>query len=203
MDLPEKVISRLLAIFFILSLLCGCAQKNARENQVAYYPDCREPLDYIAHRGGMGKAVGKGALQGGIIGLLSAAVYGAITGRGDPVHIAGSVGAGAAVGGAMGAMNHASSKEDVSRLSEYLEQIDGDISGINDVTQAGATVSMQCYAKKFAQLLERMKQGQIADAGAKARFGEIIQGREEAAALLGQPPDTGKYEMEFNQALGK
>lgn len=199
--MPKKF--RFFAIFFILALLGGCAQKNVRENHAVYYPDCSEPLEYIAQRGGMGKAVGKGAIQGGLIGLLSAAVYGAITGRGDPARIAGSVGAGAAVGGAMGAMNYNSSKEDTQRLAQYLEQIDGDISGINDVTQAGATVSMQCYAKKFDKLLERMKQGQIAEEGANARFAEIIRGREEAAALLRIPPDTGEYEMEFKRALGK
>ena len=201
--MSKKFVSKIFIIFFILALPCACAQKNVVENQASYYPDCREPLDYIANRGGMGKAVGSGALQGALIGLISAAVYGAITGRGNPVNIAGSVGAGMAVGGAMGAMNHTSSKEDTRRLARYLEEIDGDISGMNDVVKAGATVSMQCYAKKFDQLLEKIRQGQLPEKGAKARFADIIHGREEAAALLGQAPDTKEYELKFNRAVDK
>lgn len=194
---------KIFVLLFMLLFAAGCAKNPAPENRAAYYPGCREPLDYISQRGGMGRSIGGGALQGGLIGLISAAVYGAITGRGDPAHIAGSVGAGMAVGGTVGAIHNRSSKEDNRRLAAWLEQIDGNIEGLDDVVRAGATLALQCYDKNFARLLAEMEKRQMDAQGAKDRFAEIVRGREEACALLNRPPETGKLEARFEKALGK
>lgn len=188
---------------FIFSL--GCAQQKQAPGPVRadYYPACHEPLAYLEERnqGATATAVAGGAIQGGVITGIAAAIVGAIAGGIRPAGILTSIGVGAAVGGATGAISQHgnNAREDNKRLAAYLEQIDGDIEGL-DIVGAAATVSMQCYGREFRTLIADLKSKKITRDAAQKRFAEILAGREEAAKLLNKPSDAAAYEKEFNAA---
>lgn len=187
----------------LLIIAAGCAQKSTDKVVANYYPQCHEPLAYLnsRHGGGTGSAVARGAIQGGVISGIAAAIYGAIAGGLRPAGILGSVAAGAAVGGLVSGVNNSQnySKEDEKHLAMYLDQVDGDITGM-DLLTAAATVSMQCYNKEFRQLLANMKNRDISPIAAQNRFKEIVAGRDEAAKLLKINPDNETLRNEFSQA---
>lgn len=196
-------------IFIIFTLmLClfagGCAKKtDTGPVRAEYYPACHEPLAYLHQRsGGTGQAVAKGAIQSGVISGIAGAIIGAIAGGIRPAGILTGVGVGAALGGTVSGLSakSAQTKEDNRHMAAYLEQIDGDIDGL-DIVSAAATVSMQCYGKEFNLLLQGMQNRQITREASEKRFAEIMAGREEAARLLNKPADAASYEKQFNQAL--
>lgn len=180
----------------LLATTTGCAKKS-EPTVVDYYPTCHEPLAYLHQRNGTGHAIASGAVQGAVISGIAAAIIGAISGGIRPVGMLTTIGVGATLGGATGAMASPQDKEDNAHLASYLEQIDGDIDGL-DIVGAAATLSMQCYNREFKQLLEGMKEHNITEEAAQARFKEIIAGREEAAQLLHQPANTQQLQEKFN-----
>lgn len=194
-----------LGLLVIATSICasGCASNSTPDTvKVHYYPACHEPLAYLHQRhGGTGKAAAKGALQAGVISGIASAIIGAIAGNISGTGVAVSVGVGSALGGTMGALNRSSvqQREDNQHLAAYLEQIDGNIEGLNIVT-AAATVSRQCYNKEFKMLIDGMENGSITAEAAKSRFGEIAAGEEEAAKLLNQPANTAQLQTEFARA---
>lgn len=194
----------IICLLALCLLAGGCAKKTDTEPVKAeYYPACHEPLAYLHQRsGGTGKAVAKGAIQGGVISGIAGAIIGAIAGGIRPAGILTSVGVGSALGGTVSGLSTKSvqTKEDSRHMAAYLEQIDGDIDGL-DIVGAAATVSMQCYGKEFKLLLQGMQNRQITREASQKRFAEILAGREEAARLLNKPSDAASYEKEFNSAL--
>lgn len=180
-------------------LACGCAKKSQPDPvKVEYYPACHEPLAYLEQRSHVGSSVASGAMQGGVISGIAAGIIGAIAGGIRPAGILTSIGVGAAIGGVAGGVGGGSAqqKEDNAHLAAYLEQIDGDITGL-DIVSAAATVSMQCYDREFRLLLDEVKAHSLTQSAAEARFEEIVAGREEAAKLLSKPADTETLQEEF------
>lgn len=196
------------AILICALLLCACAKTatNTTTVKADWYPRCHEPLAYLQARsgsGGMGQAATAGAIQGGVISGIAGAIIGAIAGA--PFRagtVLGSVGAGAAIGGIAGAASHAggNTREDNRRMAEYLEQIDGNIEGM-DIVKAAATVSSQCYNREFSSLLENLKS--MPRAEAQKRFEEILAGHTEAMQLLNEPANNFLLESQYQQAAQK
>lgn len=180
-------------IIFVLILglcaLCGACAKNTRENYVAYYPQCQQPILDMQSRGTAGGAAAKGAVGGGIVGGATGFFLGLLLNGGN----AANAGIGAAVGGATGALSggisgamraNSGSAEENRLLARYYEQIDGDISGL-DLPQAAGTVALQCYKKKLAEVEEMEKSGAFTAQSIAARKSEIEQGMAQARQLIG------------------
>lgn len=198
---------RYLCLFMCLCLpwplfLGGCARTSTHVSRdVVYYPKCEEPLVYLASRGNASGAVAKGAATGAFISGITTLIAGAISGRLDPLGLAGGVGAGAVVGGTLGGVDHsADSKADTRQMSLYLEEIDGDISDIDTVEKAGATLARQCYGNAFNKLLGQMKTREIQRDAALARFDEILAGMREADGYLGAETNFEPMKKEFADA---
>lgn len=200
MNISKKIV----CVALLLVFAAGCAQKQSDKVVANYYPQCHEPLAYLnnRHSGGTGGAVARGAIQGGVISGIAAAIYGAIAGGLRPAGILGSVAAGAAVGGLVSGVSNSQNynREDEKHLAMYLDQVDGDITGMDLIT-AAATVSMQCYDREFKQLLVNMKNRDISPMSAQNRFTEIVAGRDEAAQLLKINPDNEALRNEFSHAV--
>lgn len=195
-----------LGLLLAAALLSGCAGKPTPDVvKVQYYPACHEPLAYLQQRQhASGRTVASGAVQGGVISGIASAIIGAIAGNISGAGVGVSVGVGTLLGGTVGAINSSSAqqREDNQHLAAYLEQIDGNIEGLNIVT-AAATVSRQCYAKEFKMLLGGVRDGSIAKEAAQSRFAEIAAGEEETAKLLNQPDNVASLRAELEQAEGK
>lgn len=201
-----KKTARAITIFMIciLALPLGCAKKTPDGPVKAeYYPDCHEPLAYLRDRhAGTGKRVATGAAAGGVISGIATVIASAITGRVSGVGVLAGVAAGAAVGGIASGAGTADAidKEDNRRMSKYLEEIDGNIEGL-DLKTASATVSRQCYNRAFATLKTDVRDGKMSVAAARARFNEIVAGEDEAAQLLNEQPQGLIMEDEFESAI--
>lgn len=189
-------------IFSCILMLSGCASKSAHVSRdIVYYPSCEEPLLYLADRGGTTQAVAKGATTGALITGITTLIAGAISGRIDPIGVVGSVGAGAVVGGAIGGANNSvNNKNDTRQMSLYLEEIDGDITDIDTVEKAGATLAKQCYGKAFTSMLKKMETREISQEAALARFDEILAGMREADTYLDESTDIESMKKEFANA---
>lgn len=196
----------MLIILTVLLLTGGCARKTETEPVVAYYyPACHEPLAYLHQRSqsSTGRAIAGGAVQGGVISGIASAIIGAIAGGSfRPAAVLASVGVGAAIGGVASGVSQSSvdEREDNKHLAAYLEQIDGNIEGMN-IIQAAATASRQCYGKEFKMLLTSLDS--MPENVARKRLGEILAGREETAKLLDIPSDNEVYEEDFSLAAKK
>ena len=194
-----------LALICLLAMSLGCSKKPEAPTRAHYYPDCHEPLAYVLDRhSGAGAGAVRGAVQGGVISGLATAIAAAITGRFSGVGVAAGVGAGAAVGGLMGGTSgySASEAEDNRRLSKYLEEIDGDIEGM-DLPKAAATVSRQCYRKAFDAMKAGVASGKITPLAASERMTEIAAGEKEAAQLLNTQSDAPEMESELDRILSR
>ena len=201
-----KKTARAITLFMIclLALPLGCSKK-APDGPVKaqYYPDCHEPLAYLRDRhAGTAKRVATGAATGGVISGVASVIASAIIGRVSGVGVLAGVAAGAAVGGIASGVGTADelNKEDNRRMSKYLEEIDGDIDGL-DLKTASAIVSRQCYNRAFATLKTDVRDGRISVAAARARFTEIVAGEDEAAQLLKEQPQDLIMEDEFESAI--
>lgn len=188
-------------ITLLCLLFCGCAKKS-EPMKANYYPDCYEPLAYLHSRtAGAASGAAKGAIKGSVISGIAAAIIGAINGRLSPQGMLGGVAAGAVVGGLAGGVSGHSDqeKQDNQRLTKYLDEVDGDIEGM-DITAAAATVSRQCYTKAFKGLLAETRDGSLTAAAAQRRYDEIAAGEKEACELLGLKPDAEEMAREFAAA---
>lgn len=188
----------------LLAFPLGCSKKTPDGPVKAeYYPDCHEPLAYLRDRAsGTGKRVAVGAAKGGVISGIATVIASAITGNLRGVGVLAGVAAGAAVGGVVSGVGSSDEieKEDNRRMSKYLEEIDGNIDGL-DLKTASATVSRQCYNRAFAALKTDLRERKISVAAARARFGEIVAGENEAAQLLKEQPQDRIMEGEFERAI--
>lgn len=197
------------AIMILILITCACAGKNASAPaSVRYYPNCHQPLEEIKDDGtgrAMARGATRGALTGATAGLISGALVGLITGR--PANVLTGVAVGAATGAVTGGIygGGTSSQRDENRLmAKYLEEIEGDdIEGLNLQT-AAATVAVQCYDKRFNELLQKIHSGDISQKGAQARFAEIEAGRREALAILGPGREKNMNQaQEFQKAVSE
>lgn len=196
--------SRLTALFIsfslILPVLSGCASKYGEQRTaVNYYPACYAPIQDLRDRE---HNVAKSTAVGGVLGALGGALVGILaTGK-----MEGAV-MGAAVGGAGGlvAGNIYASKQqqadDNMRLASYLQDMEGDISHL-DVSGAAAQSSLQCYNRQFNALIAAIKAKAVSREAAQARFAEIMSGREEANAILGQVVSNARaLQQEYENAF--
>lgn len=189
------------SMILVFGLCSGCASKyGEQQTQVNYYPACYQPIQDL--RGGehnVAKNTGAGALLGAFTGAMIGLIA---TGKWQGALIGGATGgvAGSMAGNAYG--RYQQEKDDNVRMAGYLQNLDGDISNL-DVTRAAAKSSLQCYDRAFASLLSEIKAKQISRQAAESRFGEIMNGREEAINILGNAAQYGQnlnqeYENAFN-----
>lgn len=183
-----------------LPVLPGCASKyGEQKTAVNYYPACYRPIQDLRDRE---HDVAKATAGGGIMGALGGALIGLLaTGKWE----------GAVMGGAMGGVagtvagNIYASKQreadDNRRIASYLQDIQGDISNL-DVVGAAARNSLECYDRQFAVLVREIKDRTITRDAAQARYAEIVSGREEAIAILGNAANHARsLDQEYEKAL--
>lgn len=181
---------RSMAILAALLLLSGCAQNGLGSNaQALYFPACYAPLhdasvlDSRARDIGIG--AGKGFLAGALAGLAGGAVSALFTG--DPLNIVSGAAIGAAggtvAGGAAGAMNDNLAEKN-RLMAQWQQETSEDIEALS-FNQAAATMAMQCYNKRLAEVQKDIQLGVITNAAAQPMLTEIEVGRQEAANLYG------------------
>lgn len=183
-------------------LLPGCASKyGTQTTQVNHYPDCYAPInelrgnEYYVEKSAAAGAVG-GAVLGALIGYLA-------TGKGEGA-AAGAV-AGGIAGGAAGGIyaHHQKQANDSARLSEYNASLDGNIREVDKAT-AAARVARQCYERQFTTATSEFKAGHITRAQFNSRYQEVVQGLEEAAAILGETNrNSSQVAGEYKKAIDR
>lgn len=201
-----KIVTFFMVIMMLVPLpvITGCARQNENltSTEARFYPRCQEPLEYLRNRGSATRAIAGSAATGTLISGLGSVIVGAIGGNLNAGNILANVAAGAVVGGTIGGISYAgSNREDTRQLSAYLEQIDGDISDIDNVETAGATVALQCYNKAFKDLLEQVRKRNLEKASAEERFFEINNGIRETGNYLKKEENLDEMREKFKEAL--
>jgi uncharacterized protein YceK len=172
-------------VFFLLMgiLLSGCASQYGQQiTSIKYYPECYQPIqDLRSAEKQFATTVAGSVVAGALIGAI---IGGVATGD-----VRGAA-AGAVVGGAAGGLagyalaKQRQIKDDNQRLASYLQDIDGDITGLDRVT-AAAQVARKCYDTQFAQAIAAFKEGRMSRAELTERVTEINNGSTEASRILG------------------
>lgn len=188
--------SRLCICLAALLLLSGCASKYAPQTTtVTYYPDCYAPINKLRQsEKEYNKTVVSGAVAGGLLG----AVVGLLaTGKMEGAAVGAAVGAG--TGAAVGYGN--AEKERNKELASFLSELDGDISGLDNVNAAGR-LTLQCYDKSFKTAIKDFKGKRLSRAELDARYAEIKAGSAEALSLMSRQADTAREkEANYQAAL--
>lgn len=174
--------------------LSGCAAQYAPQTTVVnYYPDCYQPLNTLRQSAkNYNKSVVGGAVAGGLIG----AVFGLlITGKAE------GAAAGAAAGATAGAVAGYSNAESEQnkQLASFLAELDGDISGLDNVNAAGR-VALQCYDKSFKRAITDFKAKRMNRSELDARYAEIKAGSAEALTLMNKQADAAREKESSYQA---
>lgn len=179
-------LTALLAATLLLSA-CSGSRYPARQTDVAYYPQCYQPIDRLRQdeqlttNSTVGGAVG-GALLGAIIGGLSTGkVEGALVG-------AAAGGAAGAVGGNIYGKRQTAAR-DADYLQQYARSLGEDAASMNRAT-AAARVSMRCYDQQFRLAANQYRAGTISRSEFEARYREIRSGLQETSAILGSTATT-------------
>lgn len=197
----KKAFSSLLAALMVFSMLPGCASKyGEQKTTVNYYPTCYRPIQELRqNENNVAKTTAGGAAMGALGGILLGLL--ASGGKWEGAVVGGATGA---VAGTMAGNMYARKQQEMDdnrRLASYLQDIDGDISNL-DIVGASARNSLQCYDRQFAVLLSQIKAKSIAQEAAQARYNEIVSGREEAIALLGNAATHARdLDQQYEQAL--
>ena len=182
--------------------LAGCGSKyGAQTTAVVNYPQCYAPINELRQaESSMESSVATGAILGS---LLGAVVGYAATGKASGAAV-GAV-AGAGVGSVAG---HATAKsQERDMLARHLSQLQGDISGVDNVTAAGR-LAIQCYDKEFKSALASFKAGRLTRDQLRSRYAEITSGTQEALSLMGSTIQDarareGQYQAALNEAAAK
>lgn len=191
-----------------LSVSCAFAAPygaQPRYRQAAlFYPKCAKPLhDLQRSRSQQGNAA-QGAAVGAGFGLLTGLLC--VLAADEKKHCIAPTIAATAAGGAIGALYQSKqgTTDDTRRMAEYLEELEGDIEGLDMVT-AAARVSLQCYDLQADGLLHYdLPRRLVSREEARARFAEIQRGRAEAMRVLGIAEERGsRIEREYQMALNK
>jgi len=164
-------------------LFGGCASKYGKQiTNVKYYPQCYQPIQDLRNAEKQFNTTVAGSV---VAGALLGAVVGAIaTGKAEGAAI--GAGVGALAGGMTGyaLAKQRQIKDDNTRMASYLQDLDGDISGLDRVS-AAAKASRNCYDDQFRKAVEMFKAKQITRAEFTERYQEIQSGSQEAGRILG------------------
>lgn len=175
--------SLIVILMVCLASLSGCASKYGEQTAIVnLYSDCYEPIQTLRseeHR--VAKTTAGGAVAGAILG----AVVGGLTG-GTRGAVAGAV-IGGVAGGTTGYFYsvHQQNKSENARMARYLQDLDGDISGLTIAT-ASARKAIQCYGQKFDMRLAQYKEKAITREQLEESYTEIKSGLDEAQRILGK-----------------
>lgn len=183
----------------------GCASRyGMQRTQVQFYPNCYQPIAQLRQSE---HSVLKGTAGGAALGVLAGALLGVLSAdrgeRGKSAVIGGVVGG---VAGGM-AGNVYAQKQQIAdenmRMASYLEDLEGDISGL-DIVSASARTSLQCYDHQFQNLVGNIRAKRVSRGQAEMMFSEIRNGREEAIAILGQAETQGReLDRQYQAALAE
>lgn len=189
--------SRSVCLALALALSGGCAGSyTSQVPRSYYYPQCYAPVAELSR---VESGTGPSMVAGGVLGALLGAVGGyLVTGKAEGAFV------GAAAGGAAGtALGYAQAQSQQSRVAGYLQQLDGDINGVNH-TVVAARSALQCYDKQFQDALAAYKAGRISRGELQARYAEIRSGSQEAARIMGREADrTMEKERQYDQVLAQ
>jgi len=193
--------------FVLLLVVClgltGCASKYGEQTAiVALYSDCYEPIRVLrAEENRVAKTTAGAAVAGGLLGAL----VGGLTGGARGAIVGGLSGAAAA--GTLGyfAAVQSKNKDENARMARYMQDLDGDISGLNIAT-ASARMALQCYEQKFETRLAQYKEKAISREQLQASYTEIKSGVDEAHRILGKVIVTAqesdaKYQAAINEEV--
>jgi len=181
--------------------LSGCASKYGEQTAiVAMYSDCYEPIRVLrAEEHRVAQTTAGAAVAGGLIGALVGGLTGGARGA-----IAGGI-SGAAAAGTLGYFTAVQSKnkDENARMARYMQDLDGDISGLNIAT-ASARMAIQCYEQKFEMRLAQYKEKAITREQLEVSYKEIKSGVDEAHRILGKVIVTAqesdaKYQAAINE----
>lgn len=178
-------------------LLGGCASKYAPQTtHVNHYPQCYSPLAELRDtETETQSSVATGALFGALLGAAGGLLVSGGKGEGAAI---GAV-AGAGIGGMAGASS--ARAEEKKRLARYLNDLDGDIRGLTNVTAAGR-LAIQCYDREFKTALKAFRSKRISRQELDARYAEIKSGTAEATNFMGLALDeAGQKEAQYRSAL--
>jgi len=175
----------LMSVITISLLFSGCASTNYGQQQttVSYYPQCYAPIQELRKAdSNFNTTVATSTAVGAGLGILAGLL---ITGSVEGAIIGGVSGAasGALIGYGQAKRNRI--QDDNLRMASYLNDIDGDISGLNRATGA-ARISRQCYDNAFRVALASYNDKKISKVEFRAKLNEIKNGSAETAMILGQ-----------------
>ena len=165
--------------------LSGCASTYGKQTtKVELYPDCYEPIKTLRKEENrpVNSAV-TGAAAAGFFTLATCAIINRDVSASCVGQAAVSAAAGATAGYFLGVQQK--SRDENSRMAYYLQDIEGDISGLNIAT-ASARMSIQCYQKKFDASLAQYKKKSISREQLEASYKEIKSGLDESQRILGK-----------------
>lgn len=162
----------------------GCASTyGAQKTQVAYYPDCYQPIEELRKSEfAVEKSTAAGAVMGGLIGALTGLIASGGKGSGAAIGAATGAVAGGAIGYGVGKSRQSSG--DSALLADYNARLDGSIRESSKAT-AAARVARQCYERQFTAAVSEFKARRMNRNQFNSRYQEIMSGLEEAAAILG------------------
>ncbi|MEG2139165.1 MAG: hypothetical protein RRY20_00055 [Bilophila sp.] len=184
----------LIAIVFLLG---GCASKYAPQTtQVSHYPQCYSPLAELRDTE---KEMGTSVASGALIGALLGAAGGLLMSGGKAEGAAIGAGVGAGVGAVAGASS--AKTQEKKRLAHYLNDLDGDIRGLDNVS-AASRLAIQCYDREFKVALKSFKAGRMTRQELDARYAEIKSGTAEATQFMGNAINqASQKETQYQAAL--
>lgn len=175
-------------LVLMVCFLAGCSQNNlGASNRALFFPACYQPLQQANRLDSKARNIGIGAGKGFLLGTLAGAVGGAVSAlfTGDPLNIVSGAAIGAAGGTVAGGVTGASDDnlpEKNRLMAQWQQQTTEDIQALS-FNQAAATMSLQCYNKKFAEIQKDIKDGVMTIEAAQPMLTEIEAGRQEASNL--------------------
>lgn len=193
---------RSLVLLLVVCLgFSGCASKYGEQTAIVVeYSDCYEPIRTLrAEENRVAKTTAAiavaGGILGGVLGGLRGGIKGAILGAAGGAAAAGTLGYFVAV--------QQKSKDENARMAHYLQDLNGDISGL-DIATASARRAIQCYEEKFEMRLAQYKEKAISREQLEESYKEIKSGVDEAQRILGKVIVTaqesdGRYQAAINE----
>jgi outer membrane lipoprotein SlyB len=193
-------VSWVVHILIVAFLVSGCASQYGQQiTTVKYCPECYQPIQDLRNAEKQFNTTVAGSIVAGA--LLGAVVGGIATGK--PQGALAGAAAGALVGGVAGYALAKQQKitDDNQRLASYLQDLDGDISGVDRVA-AAAQQARKCYDRAFQEAVDAYKAGRMSRAELDDRYTEIKSGTAEANQILGTLlAGAGNKETQYQEAL--
>ena len=194
------VVCGLLAALGMLASGCATSKYGEQITTVNHYPQCYAPIQELRQAD---KDFNTTVAVSTTVGVIGGALIGFLASGGKAQGAA----IGAAAGGVAGAgVGYAKAKQeriadDNRRMSSYLVDIEGDISGIDRAT-AAARVARDCYTREFQQAIAGYKAGSLTKTELTSRYTEIKNGCIEAASILDSMiSTTDDKEREYQMAV--